>query len=439
MPRRLLPLLVLLLVVACTEQSGTSTAVSAETTTTIGGQTTTSVAVATTTTGPAAVTTTAPDLSGLEGVSDEVRSQLEDLIQIAQEIRDLPFLTPPALTVVSEDELEARVRSDIEEQAEDFPADEALYQMLGLLNDEADLETIALELYGEQVAGFYDGETGEIVVPAREDGFSLLQQGTLVHELVHALTDQHFGFFDSLQTMVDEDRLDEASAYQALIEGDATFAEVQWVQSLSQREIGEFIAESLGIERSALDSAPRFLTESLLFPYDAGLAFVQSLYASGGWAPVDDAYSTMIEITASTEQVITPADFTRDVPLDVPINEIPVAGYELERTSTWGEQGFRVMLNQGSLVATMAGAADGWGGDTYHQWFDGESAAMMLVYVGDTQHDLDELEEALLTFANEAFPEDHFAWVEEMDGQLYFIAADDPLVGEGIRAAAGLD
>lgn len=438
MSRRPLVLLALLLVVACTEESTTSTTVTAETTT-VGGQTTTSAGVATTTTTPAAVTTTAPDLSGLEGVSDEVRSQLEDLIRVAQEIRDLPFLTPPALTVVSGDELEARVRSDIEEQAEDFPADEALYQMLGLLNEDADLESIVLELYGEQVAGFYDGETGEIVVPAREDGFSLLQQGTLVHELVHALTDQHFGFYDPLQAMVDEERLDEASSYQALIEGDATFAEVQWVQSLSQREIGEFIAESLGIERSALDSAPRFLRESLLFPYDAGLAFAQSLYASGGWEPIDDAYSTMLELTASTEQVITPSDFTRDLPVEVPITEIPVPGYELERTSSWGEQGFRVMLNQGSLVATMAGAADGWGGDTYHQWFDGENAAIMLVYVGDTQRDLDELEDALLTFAGEAFPEDHFAWVEELDGQLYFIAADDPLVGEGIRAAAGLD
>jgi hypothetical protein len=438
MLRRLPILVVMLLVVACTGESATSTTLGGETTTTVPGVTTTSGAAPSTTTA-AVVTTTAPDLSGLEGISDEVRTQLEDLIRIAQEIRGLPFLTPPTLTVVSLDELEARVRSDIQEEAEDFPADEALYKMLGLLNEDADFESIVLDLYGEQVAGFYDGDTGEIVVPAREDGFSLLQQGTLVHELVHALTDQHFGFHDPFQAMVDEDRLDEATAYQALIEGDATFAEVQWVQSLGQREIGEFIAESLEVDRSALDAAPRFLTESLLFPYDTGLAFIQTLYAEGGWASVDEAYSTMLETTASTEQVITPADFTRDLPQDVAIPEIPVSGYELERTSSWGEHGFRILLNQGSLVATMAGAADGWGGDTYHQWFNGQDAALMLIYVGDTQRDLDELEEALLTFAQEAFPEDHFAWVEELDGQLYFIAADDTLVGEGIRAAAGLD
>jgi hypothetical protein len=429
--------MVLVLVVACSEETTTSTTTLAVSTTTVAGATTTTSGAAPTT--QSAVTTTAPDLSGLEGISDEVRAQLEELIRLAQEIRGLPFLSPPVLTVVSEDELEARVRADIEEQAEDFPADQALYKMLGLLNQDADFQSIVLDLYGEQVAGFYDGDTGEVVVPTREDGFTLLQQGTLVHELVHALTDQHFGFNDPFQQMVDEERLDEATAYQALIEGDATFAEVQWVQTLSQQELGEFIAQSLGVDRSALDAAPRFLSESLLFPYDAGLAFVQSLYADGGWEPVDEAYSTLREIPGSTEQVITPADYTRDLPMDVSIPEVSVPGYELERTSTWGEQGFRVMLNQGSLVASMAEASDGWGGDAYHQWFDGQNAALLLVYLGDTQRDLDELEEALLTFSTEAFPEDHFAWVEELDGRLYFIAADDPLVGEGIRAAAGLD
>jgi hypothetical protein len=160
---------------------------------------------------------TQPDLSGLEGVSEEVRAQLAELINVAQEMRGLPFLTPPVIRIVTEEELEALVRADIEEQSEDFPADEALYKMLGLLSDTVDFEQIVLDLYGEQVAGFYDGDTGEIVVPARDDGFSLIQQGTMVHELVHAITDQHFGFNDIFQAMIDEDRLDQATAYQALI------------------------------------------------------------------------------------------------------------------------------------------------------------------------------------------------------------------------------
>jgi len=344
------------------------------------------------------------------------------------------------ITIVTDEELEALVREDIEEEAEDSPADEALYKMLGLLNDAADFEQIVLDLYGEQVAGYYDGDTGEIVVPAREDGFSLLQQGTLVHELVHAITDQHFGFNDIFQTMIEEDRLDEATAYQALIEGDATLAEVLWVQSLGQREIGEFLAESLEIDTAALDAAPRFLTESLLFPYDSGLAFVQDLYVdSGAWDDVNGAYEVMPDLPASTEQVITPDDYQRDLPAEVSLPSVNVGGYELERTSVWGEQGFRILLNQGEGTQRVAAAADGWGGDSYHQWFDGENAAILIAYSGDTQADVDELEDALLGFANENFPEGNFVWVEQLDGTLYFIAANETTVGESIRATAGLD
>lgn len=444
MSRRLSLFLVLLLAIAaCDSGTGATTTTnpgSNTTTTTFADETTTTVAAETTTTASAAATTTVPDLSGVENISEEVRAQLEELIGVAQEIRGLPFLEPPNITVVSDDELERRVREDIVEDPEEFAADEALYKTLGLLSEAADFEQILVDLYGEQVAGFYDGETGEIVVPAREDGFSIIQQGTIVHEFVHALTDQHFSFHDTFDTMITEDRLDQAAAYQALIEGDASLAEVLWVQTLPQEQIGQFLAESLEFDTEALDSAPRFLVESLLFPYDSGLAFTQSLYQdSNSWDMVNDAYSTMPDLPASTEQVITPEDYRRDLPMEVTIPDVDVPGYELQRTSVWGEHGFRLMLNQGEGTETVAEAADGWGGDSYHQWYDGENAALLVVYQGDTPDDVTELEDALLSFAMEDFPEEHFAWVDELDGNLYFIAADDPEVGEQLRAAVGLD
>jgi hypothetical protein len=443
MLRRLSFLLVVVLALAaCRGDPDTTTTTSGDqaTTTTVAPQATTTAADATTTTEGPAATTTLPDLSGLEDVSDEVRAQLEDLIGVAQEIRGLPFLEQPNITVVSDEELERRVREDLIEDPEEFAADEALYKTLGLLSDTTDFEQLLLDLYGEQVAGFYDGETGEIVVPAREDGFTIVQQGTMVHELVHALTDQHFSFHETFDAMIEEDRLDQATAYQALIEGDASLAEVLWIQTLTQEQVGQFLAESLSIDTAALDSAPRFLVESLLFPYDSGLGFAQSLYLeSETWDRINEAYSILPDLPGSTEQIITPSDYTRDLPIDVAIPKVTVPGYELERTSVWGEHGFRLVLNQGEGTASVAEAADGWGGDAYHQWYDGENAALLIVYEGDTPGDMDELEQALLGFAQQDFPEDHFAWVEQLDGDLYFIASDVPEVGEQIRADVGLD
>ncbi|MCZ6518342.1 MAG: hypothetical protein O6853_00970, partial [Actinobacteria bacterium] len=263
-------------------------------------------------------------------------------------------------------------------------------------------------------------------------------QGTMLHELIHALTDQHFGFDAHFQAMLDEERLDEATAYQALIEGDAILAQVMWVGSLSQQELGRFFAESLDVDNSSLDAVPQFISDSLLFPYDAGLGFVQELFAAGEWNAVNDAYSTFPDLPGSSEQVITPADYQRDLPLVVELPSITINGYNLERTSVWGEEGFRTMIDQVLGESKGAKAADGWGGDSYHQWFDGENAAFLLVYKGDTERDLEELRSTLLEYVLAAVPAEDFVWVDEEEGLLYFIAADEVSVGELIRSAVGL-
>lgn len=374
----------------------------------------------------------------MEGLPEGMRGQLEALIVTAQEIRELAFLSPPVITVVTDTELEERVRSSIEEETEDFPADESLYKLLGLLAPDADLEQMLLDLYGEQVGGFYDGETGEIVVPAHEEGFSILQQATMIHELVHAITDQNFGFDAEFDLMIDEERLDEAAGFQALIEGDAQLAEVHWLQSLSQQELGRFIAESLQIDTTSFDSAPQFITDSLIFPYDTGLAFTQHLHDVGGWQAVNEAYMTFPDLPGSTEQVITPDDYGRDLPTKVEMPTIELVGYDLERTSVWGEEGFRVMLDQVFSGSVAAKAADGWGGDSYHQWFDGENTAFLLIYQGDTERDVEEMRATLLDYARGYVAEEDFVWVDEEAGLLYFIAADEVPVGELIRDTLGL-
>lgn len=393
---------------------------------------------ATTTTSQPDPSFTVPDLTDLPDLAPEVREQLPDLILAAQEIRELAFLQPPRIVVVSEEELELRLLSVIEEQLEDLPADTALYRLLGLLDDEDDLEQLLLDLYQEQVAGFYDGETGEVVVPAQPGGLSVLQQSTLVHELVHALGDQHFGFYRILEEMIEEHRLDEANAYRALIEGDATMAQVIWVQRLSAREIGEFVAESLAIGDEALLASPQFLQDALLFPYDSGLFFVQELYEAGGWELVNEAYGLMPELPGSTAQIITPGRYGRDLPVTVDIPQVEINGYELEVTSVWGELGFRLMLGQVLGDAAAAEAAHGWAGDAYHQWFDGENSAFFLVYIGEDDEATDRLLKALVDYAGQAIDPEDYVSIEVRDGTLYFVAAHDPEVGEQILVGAGL-
>lgn len=437
MTRRLALVVALALIVgACNRSSG-------ETTSTSAGETTTTVDdITTSTSGPTTTTTTLAEptwdeLPGIETLPQEVQDELLALVRTTEETRGLRFIEPPMISVVTEEELEARVRQQIEEDAEDFPADEALYQLLGLLDDEVDLAALLTDLYGEQVAGFYDGDTGELVVPIREEGFSVVQRATMVHELTHSLTDQQLQFHDTYTAMFDEDRLDEASAYQALIEGDASMAELLYLQTLSQRELGEFVAEALDVDTTALDAAPAFIKDSLLFPYDAGLAWVQQHYLRDQWETINAAYSEMPTLPGSTEQIITPDDYERDLPQVVEAEPPSLTGYELERESVWGEFGFRIMLDQ--ILGETVGieAADGWGGDYYAQWFDGQNAALLILFEGDTDRDTEELRAALLEYALTAVAEEDWVWVEVFDGRLAFVAADQQTVGESILASVG--
>jgi hypothetical protein len=424
--RLILGVLVCVLATACTGGSETTTTgVLDETSTTTGTDSTS------TTLEPPGWT----ELPGIEDLPQPVQDELLELVRVTEEIRGLRFVDPPMISLVSEAELERRVRETIAEEAEDFPADEALYKLLGLLEPGVDLETLLIDLYGEQAAGFYNGETGEMVVPIRAVGFSITQRVGMVHELTHALTDQHFDFQPKLKGLFDAGQFDQASAYQALIEGDAQHVEFMYLQSLSFAELGEFIAEVLELETPALNAAPQFIQDSLLFPYDSGLGFVQRLESLGGWESVNEAYVEFPGVPPSTEQVMTPSDYGRDLPVEVQLPELDVPGYTLQYDSVWGEFGFRSMLDQvlGEDIGQVA--ADGWGGDGYYQWFNGQDAAIIIGYRGDTATDLEELEEALLSFARTSVPEEDWVWVESFGDVLYFIAADETSVGESLLAA----
>jgi len=422
---------------ACTEDT------TGTTTTEQSAATTTTRVESTTTTTAAQVTTTAlpeppwEDLPGIEALPQEVQDELLDLVRTTEEIRGLRFQEPPTITIVTEQELEDRVRQQIEEESDDFPADEALYKLLGLLEDDVDLQLLLTDLYGEQVAGYYDGDTRELVVPMREEGFSIVQRATMIHELTHALTDERLDFHPVYMALLDEERLDEASAYQALIEGDASMTELLFLQTLNQREIGEFFAEALDIDTEALDRAPMFIQDSLIFPYDSGLAWVQAHYSQDRWATVNDAYDRMPELPGSTEQIITPSDYERDLPMRFDVVAPTLPGYELERESVWGEFGFRIMIDQVLGEEVAVDAADGWGGDYYAQWFDGENAALLIMFEGDTERDTEELRAALLDYARTSVAEEDWVWVEVFDGRLAFIAADQPEIGETILASVG--
>jgi len=381
-----------------------------------GGATETSVVISSESTTPVETTTTTttqpeeedsgPIVTAGPGVPDEVVEQLSvqiaDLVNVTEQVRGLPFLAQPVVAILSPEELEARVRADIAEEidSESLAVDSRLLKLMGLLEPGDDLETMLIDLYGEQVAGFYDGDTQEMVVGGEASELTPYTKSVVVHELVHALTDQHFLFNDDYEAMWDDERYEEASAFQALIEGDATYFQFIYMQELPLAEQLALATEALQLyEDSSTDSVPDWILNDLSFPYESGQVFVESLVSSGGIAAVDQAYT---DRPISTEVIMHPSRYAAgEGVLPVPPLEIELDGYEIHETSSYGEWGFRVLLDGSAAPGVSAQAANGWGGDAYQVLYDSDDVVFALSYKGDTEEDAFELADALITYAGE--------------------------------------
>jgi hypothetical protein len=439
-----------LVTAACTGDSSTPiTATVAETAdlpTTTQGPTTTDAVTATT--APPTVTAS-PGLD--QTVVDRLTEQIIELIAETEEVRGLPFLTQPNVAILTPAELGQRVREDLEAELDpdELAIDTRLLRLLGLLDANTDLETMLVDLYEEQVAGFYDGDTGELVIGGEAADLTPLTKSVIVHELVHALTDQHFLFNDDFEQMFEEQRYDQGVAFQTLIEGDATYFQLVYIEQLPITEQFALATEALGQmeDTSVFDSVPQWIQNDLAFPYDTGQLFVESLVSSGGIAAVDEAY---VDRPQSTEVVMHPARFASgEGILEVPPLAIELDGYETHESSSYGEWGFRLLLTDSVLPGAAAQAANGWGGDSYQVLHNGDDVVLAIAYKGDTEQDAFELADALISRLTENMemgegegqggglvftPDDgRYALVDRIGDGFVFVVSTDAAAGAAAR------
>lgn len=432
MSRRRLSLIVaaFMLVTAC---GGTNSSTSSSTTT---GSATPDVTTTTTAgTGGsdgAGVTTTTTEPEGIR--NPELQAAIDELIAVTEDIRGLAFQSPPKVVFVTEAELAERVRQLIEEdlQPEETARDEAALKLLGILDPERDLLQLYLDLYSGVVAGYYDPDEGELVVPATDGSLSASQKVTLVHELTHALTDQYFDFGSRSEQLDDEQRYEEALALAAVVEGDATLTEVIYFQSLSTSEQRD-VLNSAGGDPNALAGVPRYIQELLFFPYTTGAEFVSALWQDDGFDAVDEAYRNP---PTTSEQILDPDAYREgEGGVTVTLPRLDVEGYELGEESVWGETALDAMLGQSIFASDARRAADGWGGDRYQIYFDGENVLFVFSYAGDTERDAEELHRALVAYTDAAISAEDFRFLTISGNQVVWILADDPEIGALARAA----
>lgn len=205
-------------------------------------------------------------------------------------VRDLEFADHVDVDIISRETYEQR-RAGISYGDAEHVRENAVWQALFVIGQDRDAFTVQNEALGSAVQGYYSPATDRIVIVRDEN--EPVNKHTLVHELVHALQDQHFGLDERPETM------DAQIGYNGLVEGEA-----ELVPKLYFDRCGN-VWECYVPETA---DPPVFDGDLGLFlvlskPYSVGPDFVHELRTRGGWDAVDTAW---VNRPQSAEQIIYP-------------------------------------------------------------------------------------------------------------------------------------
>jgi len=337
---------------------------------------------------------------------------------IQRQVIDLRGLEPTGdipRALLTPDQLRQRVLDDfLADYSEEEVADDVVVlTAFGLLEPGFDLRGFYINLLSEQIAGFYDNEVGEMYV-VQGEGFFGPERLTYSHEYTHVLQDQNFDIENGLNYNDDSCEADteRCAAIQALIEGDASLTELNWFYEFStstdQQQIMEFYQS---LSSPVYESAPPFMQQDFVFPYNYGLTFVQKLYDEGGYAAIDAAYQN---VPVSTEQILHPEHYPSNIPTPVDLPDLlPVLGEgwrELDR-NVMGEWYTYLILGYGIDPATQiadeiaAEAAAGWKGDSYLVYYNDDTAETVVVMrtLWDTTAETQQFSDAFHDYAEARF------------------------------------
>jgi hypothetical protein len=232
----------------------------------------------------------------------ELFRSVDELIKFASDDTGLPIRHQVKRTLTTRTAVEKYLNDkfDEDQDAKRMQRGEIVLKKFGLLDRDFNLKPFMLALLKEQIAGYYDSKTKTVYMLDWIDPET--QKPVLVHELTHALQDQHTDLEKwNDQTPADpshnvgednehlaKDEMDTART--AALEGQAMAVFVDYSLKPSGRSLikdPELLEQLENQMQSTEDSpvlarAPLLLSESLLFPYKDGLSFEQDVWMDKG-------------------------------------------------------------------------------------------------------------------------------------------------------------
>jgi hypothetical protein len=355
---------------------------------------------------------------------DEWDPRVADLAAFVERERALAFEHPVYVDFLTDEEYSDAVRTDeaavTTEDREQMESTVATLRALGLASGDIDLFEAGNDLVDGGTLAFYNPGDERITVRGTE--LTVALKVTLVHEMTHALQDQHFDL-DALQQEIYADvdfaaaeEQDETAAltesaanaafagHQALVEGDAVRIENAYVESLSAADRDEYVSsyqDDLEQADTDLAEVPAALRAFQAAPYALGQPLVDLVEADGGNAAVDDMFA---DHPWTEEHLLDPPTYVdRQGAVDLPLPD-PAGGEVIDR-GTMGAVELFVVLAERIDPLVALDAADGWGNATFVSYESGGDTCVRVLADGDTADDDNQLRSALTSWVDAAPPE----------------------------------
>jgi Zn-dependent peptidase ImmA (M78 family) len=362
---------------------------------------------------------------------DQWDPRVLDIVHFDEKHRGLKFEHPVFVDFLSADEYAKRARSDpnelTSEDKKSLQNEQGELRALGLMTGDVDLFKAENELADSGTLAFYDPDTERVSV--RGTDMTVELRVTLVHELTHALQDQHFDIGSTREKSFETSG--ESTAFRALVEGDAVRIENEYIDSLSDAERSEYLdSNSASVEKSQqqLQDVPIALQAFMAAPYIYGPPFAEVLDADGGQREVDEAFK---KPPVDDEQETDPPEFIHGRgPVQVDKPSLPDGVKDESDSGDLGAVTWFLMLAERIPPTQALQAADGWGGDAYVAYEQAGKTCMRLAWRGDTAKDRTEMRDALDAWVG-ALPS-NMATVTE-NGEQLLVETCDPGSDSGIE------
>ncbi|HEX2678545.1 MAG TPA: hypothetical protein VHM19_17955 [Polyangiales bacterium] len=316
---------------------------------------------------------------------------VEKLMVRAEALRGLEFLYPVPVHIQNKAAMKRFVKAQIDREKTERMR--VRWVALGVIPASEKIEEKSADSLADQVLGYYDPKEKYLAV-SEDAGYALTRatdfehsvetRSVIVHELVHALQDQHFDLDRKIKQVKTSD---ETTALFALVEGDATLCSLEYTFAriglkaeslISDPEFFSKVMNGLKPTVGAAAIGPDAMQNPILFRYRGGALFAARLTVHGGTKAMDNAF---VHVPASSVEIAQPTlymDKWKPKRLATPsIELLKNNGYKVMYEDVVGHLELAAYLNLGGVAADDV-AAD-WSGDRFIALQHGDDFAALWV------------------------------------------------------------